>query len=312
MRRALVGALALALAGAPLGVFLILRRMSLSGDAMAHGILPGAAIGYLVAGLSLPAMTIGGVLAGFAVAIGSAPWPAPRCLREDASLAAFYLLSLALGVTLVSARGSNVDLLHVLFGSVLALDDATLILLAAISSLTLVGLALIYRPLVLETLDPGFLASVSRAGAWTHTAFLGLVALNLVGGFFALGTLLAVGAMMLPAVSARLWTQNITGMMLIAARSASGCYAGLLAASIRPAVRSADHPLPAARSTAFFLIAGPAGGVLRWSHPPIASGRLTPRRGGIKPSRVDQPQASAVRRRAIGAKPLNLDSHALR
>ena len=117
MRRALVGAFALALAGAPLGVFLILRRMSLSGDAMAHGILPGAAIGYLVAGLSLPAMTIGGVLAGFAVAIGAGAVARATILREDASLAAFYLLSLALGVTLVSARGSNVDLMHVLFGS---------------------------------------------------------------------------------------------------------------------------------------------------------------------------------------------------
>ena len=169
MRRALVGAMALALAGAPLGVFLILRRMSLSGDAMAHAILPGAAIGYLVAGLSLPAMTIGGVVAGFAVAIGSGAIARATALREDASLAAFYLLSLALGVAIVSVRGSNVDLLHVLFGSVLALDDATMMLLASIASVTLIGLAVIYRPLVMDTLDPGFLASVSGAGAWTHS-----------------------------------------------------------------------------------------------------------------------------------------------
>src|SRR5436190_2253860 len=72
-------------------------------------------------------------------------------LREDASLAAFYLISLALGVTIVSLRGSNIDLLHVLFGSVLALDDATLILLASIASMTLAGLTILYRPLVLET-----------------------------------------------------------------------------------------------------------------------------------------------------------------
>ncbi len=158
MRRALVGAMALALAGAPLGVFLILRRMSLSGDAISHGILPGAALGYLVAGLSLPAMTLGGLLAAFAVAVGSGLVARATALREDASLAAFYLLSLALGVVLISARGSNVDLIHVLFGSVLALDNSALILLATISSLTLIGLALIYRPLVMDTLDPGFLS----------------------------------------------------------------------------------------------------------------------------------------------------------
>ncbi|MFY8153339.1 MAG: metal ABC transporter permease, partial [Hyphomicrobiales bacterium] len=69
MRRALVGSLALALGAAPIGVFLMLRRMSLTGDAMAHAILPGAVVGFLVAGLSLPAMTIGGLVAGFAVAI---------------------------------------------------------------------------------------------------------------------------------------------------------------------------------------------------------------------------------------------------
>jgi zinc/manganese transport system permease protein len=269
MRRALVGALALALAGAPLGVFLILRRMSLSGDAMAHAILPGAAIGYLIAGLSLPAMTIGGVIAGFAVAIGSGAIARATALREDASLAAFYLLSLALGVTIVSVRGSNVDLLHVLFGSVLALDNATMILLASIASVTLFGLAVIYRPLVMDTLDPGFLGSVSSAGAWTHAAFLALVALNLVAGFHALGTLLAVGAMMLPAVSARLWTQSITGMILIASGfGVVGAYTGLLASFYYGLPSGPLIILACGALYVLSLVAGPAGGLLR---------KLTPR-----------------------------------
>lgn len=264
MRRALVGAFALALAGAPLGVFLILRRMSLSGDAMAHAILPGAAIGYLIAGLSLPAMTIGGVIAGFAVAIGSGAIARATALREDASLAAFYLLSLALGVTIVSVRGSNVDLLHVLFGSVLALDDATMLLLASIASITLIGLATIYRPLVMDTLDPGFLSSVSGAGAWTQAAFLAFVALNLVAGFHALGTLLAVGAMMLPAVSARLWTQNITGMILIAAGiGVTGAYVGLLASFYWGLPSGPLIILACGLFYVISLVAGPAGGLLR-------------------------------------------------
>jgi len=264
MRRALVGACALAVAGAPLGVFLLLRRMALSGDALAHAILPGAALGYLVAGLSLPAMTFGGVLAGFAVALGSGAIARATVLREDASLAAFYLLSLALGVTLVSVRGSNVDLLHVLFGSVLALDNATLLLLASIASVTLIGLAAIYRPLVLETLDPGFLASVSRAGAWTHSAFLMLVALNLVAGFHALGTLLSVGMMMLPAISARLWTQNMTGMIGIAALfGLIGAYVGLLASYFLGLPSGPLIILACGALYVFSLVAGPAGGMLR-------------------------------------------------
>ena len=216
MRRALVGTAAIALGGGPVGVFLMLRRMSLTGDAMAHAILPGAAVGYLMAGLSLPAMTAGGLVAGVVVAMLAGLVTRVTALKEDASLAAFYLLSLALGVTIVSLKGSNVDLLHVLFGTVLALDDAALLLLAAIATITLATLALLYRPLVLECVDPTFLRSVSRAGTPTHLIFLGLVVLNLVGGFQALGTLLAVGMMMLPAAAARFWSADITLMMIIA------------------------------------------------------------------------------------------------
>src|SRR3954451_6979983 len=178
MQRALVGVIAIALGGGPVGVFLMLRRMSLTGDAMAHAILPGAAVGYLIAGLSLPAMTIGGLVAGVIVAVSAGLVARLTSLNEDASLAAFYLLSLALGVTIVSLRGSNVDLLHVLFGTVLALDDAALLLLGSIATLTLVALAVLYRPLVLECVDPTFLRSVSRVGTPTHLVFLGLVVLN--------------------------------------------------------------------------------------------------------------------------------------
>jgi zinc/manganese transport system permease protein len=230
MRRALVGACALAVGGGPIGVFLMLRRMSLTGDAMAHAILPGAAIGYLISGLSLGAMTIGGIAAGLTVALLSGLVARVTPLREDASMAAFYLISLALGVTIVSLRGSNVDLLHVLFGSVLALDDATLLLLAGVASLSTLVLALILRPLILDCVDPGFLRSVSRAGLPVHLIFVTLVVLNLVAGFHALGTLLSVGLMMLPAVSARFWSEDITAMMALSVLFGMlASWAGLLA-----------------------------------------------------------------------------------
>jgi zinc/manganese transport system permease protein len=229
MRRALAGMMALALGAGPIGVFLMLRRMSLVGDAMAHAILPGAAIGFLFSGLSLFAMTAGGLIAGCAVALLTGLVSRLTELKEDAALATFYLLSLALGVTIVSLKGTNIDLLHVLFGSVLALGDPTLLLIAANATLTLIVLALIYRPLVIECVDPGFLRSVSRAGGPAHLVFLALVVINLVSGFHALGTLLAVGIMMLPAATARFWSRDITVMILLAAAAGvfSG-YAGLL------------------------------------------------------------------------------------
>ena len=219
MRRALVGCLALSLGAPPIGVFLMLRRMSLMGDAMSHAILPGAAIGYLLAGLSLFAMSLGGFAAGLAVALAAGLVARSTILREDASLAAFYLVSLALGVLIVSVRGSNIDLLHVLFGTVLALDDAALYLVASITTVSLAVLAVIYRPLVLECFDPHFLRSASALSSPTHLMFLVLVVLNLVSGFQALGTLMAVGIMLLPAVTARFWAEDVSGLILVAVGS---------------------------------------------------------------------------------------------
>ncbi|MEM9602444.1 MAG: metal ABC transporter permease [Pseudomonadota bacterium] len=229
MRRALFGCLAISLGATPVGVFLLLRRMSLTGDAMAHAILPGAALGYLVSGLSLGAMTVGGLIAGLTVALLSGVVSRLTILREDASLAAFYLISLALGVLIVSTQGSNVDLMHVLFGTVLALDDAALTLLCTITSLSLLVLAVLYRVLVLECADPQFLRSVSGLSALTHIGFLMLVVMNLVSGFHALGTLMAVGIMILPAAAASLWVANIGSLIAVAVSTAAvSSAAGLL------------------------------------------------------------------------------------
>lgn len=247
MRRALLGCVAIALGATPVGVFLMLRRMSLTGDAMAHAILPGATVGFLISGLSLGAMTLGGIVAGMSVALLSGFVTRVTVLREDASLAAFYLISLATGVLLVSLRGSNVDLLHVLFGTVLALNDEALFLLCAIATVTLFTLALLFRPLVLECADPVFLRSVSRFSAPTHFVFLALVVLNLVAGFQALGTLMAVGMMILPAAAARFWARGIGGMIAAA-------MVGAMLASAAGLLLSYHASLPS--GPAIILVAG--------------------------------------------------------
>ena len=98
MRRSLLGVIGLALGGAPVGVFLMLRRMSLMGDAMSHAILPGVAIGFLLSSLNRLAMTLGGLIAGLVVAVLSGIVTRTTEMKEDASLAVFFLVSLALGV----------------------------------------------------------------------------------------------------------------------------------------------------------------------------------------------------------------------
>ncbi|MFW5410568.1 zinc ABC transporter permease AztB [Pectobacterium brasiliense] len=229
MRRALVGALLLSLSACPVGVFLTLRRMSLVGDAMSHAVLPGAAIGFLLYGLEIIPMTLGGMVAGLVVAIGAGVVSRLTVQKEDASMAAFYLISLALGVLIVSLRGSSVDLMHVLFGSVLALNVEALVLIASVSAVSLLMLALLWRALIAECLDPLFLRAVSWLGSPVHFLFLTLVVINLVAGYQALGTLLSVGLMILPAVTARFWTRRVITLCLVSVLIGMvACISGLL------------------------------------------------------------------------------------
>lgn len=251
MRRALVACLALGVGSGPIGVLLMLRRMSLVGDAMSHAILPGAAVGFLVSGLSLPAMGMGGMVAGLAVALLSGLVSRGTVLKEDASFASFYLASLALGVLIVSLRGSNVDLLHVLFGTILAIDDVSLYVIASIVSATAITLAVVYRPLVVECFDPGFLRSVRGGGPFYHALFLVLVVANLVAAFQALGTLMAVGLMMLPASVARLWATTLPGMMAVAAAVAA--LSGLIGLVLSFHVSLASGPTIVLTASLFYV-----------------------------------------------------------
>lgn len=221
LRYALAAIWAVALGSAPIGVLLMLRRMSLMGDIMSHAILPGVAAGYMVAGaLSLTAMTVGGFFAGLIVALLAGAVARWTTLHEDASLAGFYVISIALGVLMLSAAGGDEEILHVLFGELWELEESSVLLLAAITSVTLVVLAVIWRPLVLECADPVYLHAVSRAGGPVHYIFLVLVMANLIAAFHALGTLLAVGIMMLPAVGARMWTRSLGSMVALSAGAA--------------------------------------------------------------------------------------------
>jgi zinc/manganese transport system permease protein len=231
VRHSLVAVIALAFSAGPIGVFLMLRRMSLVGDAMSHAILPGVAIAFLAAGLNVLAMTLGGLAAGLLVALLAGAVSRATKLQEDASLAVFLLVSLAFGVVIVTVNGIDVErLMTFLFGETAAKMTADKLLVIAVdSTISLIALALIYRPLVLSCVDAGFLRSVSRSDGIAHLTFLTLLVLNLISAFHALGTLLGVGIIIIPAATARFWTRDISMMIVLAIVSGliSG-WAGLL------------------------------------------------------------------------------------
>ncbi len=263
LRRALVGCVALSLSAPALGVFLVLRRMSLTADVVAHGMLPGVALGFLVAGLSVTAMALGGLLAGLAVVVGAGALSRATGGREDSALAGLYLVSLALGVAIVSTAGGAVDLSRLLFGSVLGVDDAALWLMAGTASVTLVWLAFAWRPLALECFDPGHAAAVgARGGAW-HLMFLGLVVLNVIAAAQAMGTLMAVGLMMLPAAAARFCGRSIGGMVTVAVAVALGSgLAGLLLSFVADLPSGAAIVLCAGVAWVAAVLFGPVDGIV--------------------------------------------------
>jgi len=262
MRRALAGCLALAVAGPPLGVFLMLRRTSLTAEVLAHGVTPGIAAGFLVAGLSVPAMSLGGLAAGLVVALGAGAISRATGGREDAALTALYLIALALGVALVSLRGDTVDLTHLLFGQVLGVDDAALWLIAGVATVTLPVLALAWRPLALETFDPAFARAEGAYGGLWHMLFLALVVLNVLAAFQAMGTLMAVGLMMLPAVAARHWARQLSGLAYASVGLAVlSAVAGLLASYHLDLPSGPAIVLTAGLCWAVSVLAGPVDGL---------------------------------------------------
>jgi zinc/manganese transport system permease protein len=214
MRAALVACLALALANGAIGTLLVLRRMSLDGDVLGHAVMPGAAVGYLYAGPSPAWLSLGGLVSGFTVAVLAGLIASERA-RRDAGLVAFYLVALSLGVLLVAWRGSNVDVMRVLFGTVLAIDQLALIQIAAASSVILLAVAALYRPLAVGAFDPAFLRAAGARFPY-GAVFQALVVLGLVASFQAFGTLMAVGPMLLPAAAARCWGLGAAGSMLLA------------------------------------------------------------------------------------------------
>ena len=266
MRRALVAGLALSLSAAPVGVLLVLRRLALLGDALAHGILPGVALGFALAGgASVLAMSLGGLAAGLVVALAAGLVARGTMIREDAALAGAYLTALALGVVVVSGSGGRgQDLMHLLFGSVLAVDDSALLFIAAAASVTLLVLAAGWRGFMLESFDPGFLAAAgSRPGRW-QAAFLALVVLNLVAACQAVGTLMAVGLMMLPALAAHFWAAQLGGMVRAAVAMAGlSVLIGLLASFHLDVPSGPAIVLAAAAIWAASMLVGPHGSLLQ-------------------------------------------------
>ncbi|MBU6234961.1 MAG: metal ABC transporter permease [Alphaproteobacteria bacterium] len=231
VRRALAAALVLCLGSAPLGVLMNLRHLGLVGDALSHAILPGVAVAFMIFGASLWPMTAGALVAGVLIAGFAYMLTRITRLREDTSFTFLYLVALAFGVLVIHHSGGDEELVHMLFGDAFKLESASLMLAAGVSSLTVFCLCVFYRGLVIECFDPDFMQAAGRGRSLMGLLFFALMVINLVASFQILGTLLALGMMLLPAIGAQFWSARVDAAMGIAIVAAMvSAYAGILTA----------------------------------------------------------------------------------
>lgn len=222
MLRGLLVAVLLGVSGGLLGVLMMLRRLALMGDALAHSLLPGIGLAYFLFGPSPGALLAGALAAGLLTSAGSALVTRLTRIKEEAAFAALFIIFFGSGVALVSGMRAKIDLAHFLFGHVLGVGDADLWLAAAASTLTVAIVAVFYRPLVLESFDPTFFRALGGHAAWLHMGMLALIVINLVSALHAMGAVLALGLFILPGVTAYLWTDRLGLLFAIAVATAVG------------------------------------------------------------------------------------------
>jgi zinc/manganese transport system permease protein len=225
MVRGLASAALLGVSGGLLGCVLVLRRLSLMGDALAHSLLPGIALAYLLFGPSLPALFLGALFAGLLTALGSALISRLTRLKEDAAFGSLFVVFFGAGVVLVNLARTRINLMHFLFGNVLGVSPSDLAVTGAVTALTVALFVLGYRHILLESFDPVFYRATGGRGWLVHGGLLVLVVLNLVSGLQTMGIVLSLGLFLLPAVSAFLWSDHLRWLLALSCAIAVCCAA---------------------------------------------------------------------------------------
>ncbi|MGB0919391.1 MAG: metal ABC transporter solute-binding protein, Zn/Mn family [Holosporaceae bacterium] len=209
MQKALLGCIALSLGCGSIGSFLVLRRMSLVADALSHGLFPGVCVAFLCAGFHMFYLSLGGAITGIVLGCAAYGVSCKTISSKDSTFAILVLFSLALGLFILTVFGGYTDVMHILVGNVLVISESTLLGMGLVATMTLLALVLFYRPFVLKAFDPQFFRSAYGPCFWIDALFLVLLTLNIVCSFQALGSLMAMGLLLIPAITARLWAKQI-------------------------------------------------------------------------------------------------------
>ncbi len=214
MVRGLLASVMVGILCAVMGTYVVLRGMAFLGDAMAHAILPGVAIAFLLHGNLL----VGAVIAAVIIALSIGFFSKGGVVKEDTAIGILFAAALSLGVALISSiQTYAVDLSHILFGNVLGVSQSDLLLTAGLGILVLVAVALLYKQFLVISFDPILAATLRLPAELLRNLMLVLLALTVVVSLQTVGVGLAAAMLVTPAATAYLLTRRLWPMMLVSA-----------------------------------------------------------------------------------------------
>lgn len=214
MQRGLMASLMVGVLCAVVGCYVVLRSMAFLGDAMAHAILPGVAIAYLLKGN----LFFGALVAAVIVALSIGFLSRQGTIKEDTAIGVLFAAALALGVALISTvKTYAMDLTHILFGNVLGVSSTDLFLTAGVGLGVLVTILLLYKEFLVISFDPLFAATLRLPVETLRTLMLVLLALTIVVSLQTVGVGLVTAMLVTPGATAYLLCKRLSTMMVISA-----------------------------------------------------------------------------------------------
>jgi manganese/iron transport system permease protein len=260
MQRALAAGVLVGVLCSVIGCYVVLRSMAFLGDALAHAILPGIAIAYLLGGN----LMLGALIAAVVVALGIGQISRKGAIREDSAIGILFTAALALGVALISSiRTYAVDLSHILFGNILGISAADLLLTTITALAVLTAVAVLYKPFLVLSFDPVLAATLRWPGELIRNVLLLLLALTVVVSMQTVGVGLVAAMLVTPPATAYLLTRRLPAMMAVSALI--GALSAIVGLYVSYYANIVSGPAIVLTATGFFLMAylfSPRKGIL--------------------------------------------------
>lgn len=222
LQNALITALVIGIVGGAVGCFIILRGMSLMGDAISHAVLPGVAISFIL-GINF---FIGAIIFGLLASTMITYIKSNSIIKSDTSIGITFSSFLALGIILIGIANSSTDLFHILFGNILAVQDLDMWITIAVALLVLTTITIFFRPLLLTSFDPILAKSIGVKVTFYHYLLMVILTLVAVTAMQSVGTILIVALLITPAATAYLYANSLKTMILLS--SGFGALASVL------------------------------------------------------------------------------------